>query len=300
MRQLLQTLIVDDNTTNLKILARTLKCHFSELIDTSSIVQAEDGYRALAAYRSQRFDLILLDIDMPGMSGTEVAKEIRQMDKDIIIIACTTSDSPASRQTYSRVGMDGCVCKPLDLRELTECLLNSIRTRTDLQLSREVDLFVATKDFLWHAGSPPDVVADEHAHFARTRALRRASVYGPIRHLRSARSHSEVEEIDTSNISSSGSSSCSCSSHSDINPFDATPLSEPGEESTSEPRTPCACQQLRREARKAWQSSAWHPFTLEMNPPVRGSRSTTRTCQDSKNIAITGPNITDNLKSTIS
>lgn len=125
---------MDDNSTNLRILEKTLKHHFSHLVDTSNLVHAVDGEKALQAYHESSYDLILLDIDMPHMSGVQVAEVIRRTDRDIIIIACTTSDSVASRELYTSVGMDGCVSKPLDLRALNDSLVTSLRSRPHLDL----------------------------------------------------------------------------------------------------------------------------------------------------------------------
>lgn len=142
MRAHLRTLIVDDNSTNLKILERTLKHHFSHLVDVNRLVQAADGFRALEAYESGSFDMILCDIDMPGLSGVQVARKIRETDSDIIFIACTTSDSPSARQLYADTGMDACVCKPLDLIELNESITTALHDRRNLfDLSGSPELY---------------------------------------------------------------------------------------------------------------------------------------------------------------
>ena len=138
MRASLRTLIVDDNSTNLIILERTLKHHFSHLIYCEEISKVNDGDEALLAFNSGHYDLILLDIDMPTLSGVDVARSIRETNEDIIIIACTTSDTPSARQVYKSVGMDGCVSKPLDLREVDEALLRALQTRTHLVLHTQV------------------------------------------------------------------------------------------------------------------------------------------------------------------
>lgn len=151
MRSSLLTLIVDDNTTNLRILEKTLKHHFSHIVDHDSLVKAENGCAALDAWRANEFDMILLDIDMPGgMDGVQVAQEIRKFDKEVIIIACTTSDSPSSRETYKSVGMDGCVRKPIDLRAMNDIMKASLAQREHLKV-----LDVCEKSFLSHSNSLP-------------------------------------------------------------------------------------------------------------------------------------------------
>lgn len=155
VRANLKTLIVDDNSMNLRILERTLSHHFSHLIDISSITKAADGFQALECMAEQSFDLILLDIDMPGMSGVQVARTIRKTDVDTIIIACTTSDSPSARELYTTVLMDGCVRKPLDLREVNHNLLQAVQSREYLNLHKESRSPDLEDRFLVHQGSLP-------------------------------------------------------------------------------------------------------------------------------------------------
>ena len=159
-----RTLIVDDNPINLGILQRTLRRHFAHLL-SPEIAIANSGNSALSqltpSTQSPReevpcpfatpptpeqepeqeivqnpFDLILLDIDMPDISGIQVAEQIRNVHKDhsTAIVAVTTSDLPHQRKTYEMVGMDGCVGKPIDLsvldRVVTRALLSRKRPRT--------------------------------------------------------------------------------------------------------------------------------------------------------------------------
>lgn len=153
-----RTLIVDDNLINLNILERTLKRHFSHLV-SPNIAVASSGSAALSqlsppctspredyvgAMELQEqsqfpFDLILLDIDMPGLSGVQVAEQIRNVHNDqaTAIVAVTTSNHPEQQRTYEQAGMDGCVGKPIDLgvldRVVTRALLArrpSVRPRT--------------------------------------------------------------------------------------------------------------------------------------------------------------------------
>src|SRR5579859_1206083 len=137
-----RTLIVDDNPINLNILERTLKRHFSHLVSPSDIVLASSGNAALSQLSSTAasprdeapptitsppaptqdiltspFDLILLDIDMPDISGVQVAEQIRNVHNDqaTAIVAVTTSTQPDQKRVYEMAGMDGVVGKPIDL-----------------------------------------------------------------------------------------------------------------------------------------------------------------------------------------
>lgn len=127
---------------NLRILDRTLRHHFPDLIDHRALLHAADGYQALTqhAQHHKQLDLVLLDIDMPGISGVQVAEQMRASAAGaaLIIIACTTSDTPDARKRYMTAGIDGCVCKPIDLRELDGELRRGItRRRPDLKIVEE-------------------------------------------------------------------------------------------------------------------------------------------------------------------
>lgn len=176
MRANLRTLLVDDNSTNLKILERTLKHHFSHLVDITTLKHASDGIEALQVYEKNKFDLILLDIDMPRMSGVQVAQTIREANQGIIIIACTTSDSASSRALYDEVGMDGCVCKPLDLRALNDSLINSLYSRESIGLYEVTGSPEIYERYLVHRGSAPVAPTQKHPHALRIRATTETAV----------------------------------------------------------------------------------------------------------------------------
>jgi len=146
-----RTLIVDDNPVNLNILERILKRHFSHFL-SPDIVMASSGNAALCQLNRQTisarekkpspfisnkepekaFDLILLDIDMPGgISGVQVAEQIRKVhnDQTTAIVAVTTSTKPEQLRTYEMVGMDGVVGKPIDLNQLGRVVTRALLSR---------------------------------------------------------------------------------------------------------------------------------------------------------------------------
>jgi PAS domain S-box-containing protein len=119
-RQELQILLVEDNTIN-QILAERLvrkKGHH--------IVVASNGREALAALETGRFDLILMDIQMPEMSGLEVATAIRLKEKTtgehIPIIATTASVMREDRESCFEAGMDAYISKPIEREVLFETI----------------------------------------------------------------------------------------------------------------------------------------------------------------------------------
>ena len=111
----LNVLVVDDNRVNQRIIMALVQSfgHRTAL--------AEDGAQAVESHKQGDFDLILMDIRMPVMSGIDASRVIRQMDGDkarIPIIAQTGDVMDDHKKEYFEAGMDAVVGKPIDRREL--------------------------------------------------------------------------------------------------------------------------------------------------------------------------------------
>ncbi len=113
----LKVLVVDDNEINRMVLAALLSkadIPFSE---------AENGYEALDRIREGGFDLVLLDIQMPGLSGIDVATRLREEYAKIpILIAVTAHAFPEQRQTILDAGFSDLLIKPITLADLMKTL----------------------------------------------------------------------------------------------------------------------------------------------------------------------------------
>ncbi|CAN7484430.1 ATP-binding protein [Phenylobacterium sp. LjRoot219] len=106
----LHVLIVDDNATN-RLVAATL----CEMFGCSSEA-VEGGLAAVQAAASGRFDLVLMDIKMPGVDGIEATRRIRSgagVWSQLPIIAVTANADPSDAAFYRASGMNGVVEKPL-------------------------------------------------------------------------------------------------------------------------------------------------------------------------------------------
>jgi two-component system response regulator RegX3 len=81
------------------------------------VVEAEDGNAALQLFRSEQPDFVLLDLMLPGMSGTEVCREIRS-ESNVPIIMVTAKDTELDKVVGLEIGADDYVTKPYSAREL--------------------------------------------------------------------------------------------------------------------------------------------------------------------------------------
>lgn len=110
-------LLADDNELSREVMGEVLSS------EGARTVKAEDGQEALRLFVENPegyFDLILLDIKMPGMNGFETAVSIRSLDKgkNVPIIAITGSPQEEDRVNTLSSGMNGILEKPLDVGEL--------------------------------------------------------------------------------------------------------------------------------------------------------------------------------------
>lgn len=106
----LKVLVVEDNPTNQLVARRILE----QLGAAVSV--ADDGASGVAAARDGVFDLILMDVQMPGMDGLEAARRIRALPGPAArapIIALTANVMAHQRAAYRAAGMDGVAAKPI-------------------------------------------------------------------------------------------------------------------------------------------------------------------------------------------
>jgi two-component system cell cycle response regulator DivK len=107
-------LIVEDNPQNMKVLMMALKPHGYILL------QAADGQEALEMATRDNPDLIIMDIQLPKVSGLEAVKRLKQMptSNHIPIIAVTAYAMKGDREKAIEAGCDAYLPKPINTREL--------------------------------------------------------------------------------------------------------------------------------------------------------------------------------------
>jgi two-component system KDP operon response regulator KdpE len=113
-------LVVDDEPQLRRALRATLSA-LGFVVD-----DAESGEAALETLRTERFDLILLDINMPGISGLETCRAIRARS-DMSILMLTVRDRAADKIEALDAGADGYVTKPFDVNELLARIRATLR-----------------------------------------------------------------------------------------------------------------------------------------------------------------------------
>ena len=115
-----KVLIVDDNKLNIKVASKALK-EFDFIID-----ECYDGNESIDKVKNNNYDLILMDIMMPGMNGEEALKELKKLkDFNTPVIALTADAVSGSKEKYERLGFKGYLSKPFS-KELLKQKLDEI------------------------------------------------------------------------------------------------------------------------------------------------------------------------------
>lgn len=121
-----RVLIVEDDDTNRFILMKLLKI---KGFDTSCAINGEE---ALKVFDKEKFDIILMDIQMPILNGIETTKAIRKLEKQregshVPIIGVTGYAYKKEQQEFIAAGMDDCVSKPVDIDMLVHKMNNYLK-----------------------------------------------------------------------------------------------------------------------------------------------------------------------------
>ncbi|MDD5196870.1 MAG: response regulator [Candidatus Omnitrophica bacterium] len=106
-------LIVDDNENNRLLMSDILEYRGYE------ILQAEDGAKGISMAAGLKPDLILLDMQMPGIDGFAAAKMLKSdpLTRDIKVIVVTSLAMKGDREKIMALGVDDYIAKPIDTRQ---------------------------------------------------------------------------------------------------------------------------------------------------------------------------------------
>jgi two-component system cell cycle response regulator DivK len=109
-------LIIEDNEKNMKLARDILQAKGFKTVEA---VTGEEGVKLA---KERKPDLVLMDIQLPGISGIEAFKQIRADAKtnSIPVIALTASVTPTDRSQISAAGFDAFISKPISLKEFVD------------------------------------------------------------------------------------------------------------------------------------------------------------------------------------
>lgn len=138
----LNVMAVDDNPANLKLIVALL----SERVER--VVSCSSGKKAVEEAQKQKFDMVLMDIQMPQMDGVTASKKIKaiELNKETPVIAVTAHAMSGERDRLLNAGMDDYLTKPIEEHILQQVLVhwnpNTVEQVEKLDIPAEVSLVV--------------------------------------------------------------------------------------------------------------------------------------------------------------
>lgn len=130
---MIKILVVEDNAELNKMVCKYL---VAAGYDITGCLNAEN---ALKKMESNRFDLIISDIMMPGMDGFEFAEAIRLTDKEVPILFMTARDDMPAKERGYRIGIDDYIVKPFDIGELS-LRVGALLRRINIETRKKIEV----------------------------------------------------------------------------------------------------------------------------------------------------------------
>ena len=135
--------------------------------DGHEVESATDGRKGLDRALNEEFDLVILDVMLPGKNGFDVCRELRQRGRDMAVLMLTAKSQVSDRVVGLKLGADDYLAKPFDPGELlarVEALLRRVKKENRVQVKRyrfgtvEVDFDAGT---VTREGAPVMLAAKE-------------------------------------------------------------------------------------------------------------------------------------------
>jgi CheY-like chemotaxis protein len=136
MKGSFRILVVEDNPSN-QIVTQGL---LEKILPESVVILVEDGLKALALLEKKKFDLVLMDIRMPGIDGYETTRRLRQLKNEnaaIPVIALTASVIRSDVEHCLEAGMNGYVPKPVSRTVMAKTLHDHLKIIAETGVLKE-------------------------------------------------------------------------------------------------------------------------------------------------------------------
>ena len=129
-------LITDDDRDLRLVLRKTLDTLGFEVVESSN------GEQALQAVETHAFNVVLLDVNMPGIGGIETCRKIRKRDPRLQILMLTVRDKEEDKVEALEAGADDYVTKPFSIPELVARLKSAVRRSTPALLGSGTPIMI--------------------------------------------------------------------------------------------------------------------------------------------------------------
>ncbi len=112
----LKTMVLEDDPETNDLMCKTLRNFFAE------VYSALDGESALELYEKYQPDIVFVDIILPGKSGLEIAKEIREINAKQMIVVVSASDDMGNISEAVKIGVNNFIRKPINTDKMIDVL----------------------------------------------------------------------------------------------------------------------------------------------------------------------------------
>jgi YesN/AraC family two-component response regulator len=133
----LKTMVLEDDPETNELMSTTLKNFFEE------VYSALDGETAIELYNKYQPDIIFVDIILPGKSGLEIAKEIREKNPKQMIVVVSASDDMGNISEAVKIGVNNFIRKPINTDKMID-VLKDIVTDIKKQKKNRTKIFSIT------------------------------------------------------------------------------------------------------------------------------------------------------------
>ncbi|MFW6215233.1 MAG: response regulator [Alkalispirochaetaceae bacterium] len=129
MERTVRILLVEDNLINQKVMGQILS-----KLPAVSLESVESGEDALELLCRERFDLVLMDLQLEGMSGIEAVRRIRELSdsatpRSVVVVILSGYSDREQQRLATLAGADGYMLKPVDTQLLAQ-LIEQVRSST--------------------------------------------------------------------------------------------------------------------------------------------------------------------------
>ncbi len=113
-----QILVVEDNPMNMELAVDLLEVYGYD------VTGAEDGFKALELIKQIEFDLILLDMQLPEMDGSEILAKLKNDPEtaEMLVVALTAHAMAGDAERFIEAGCAGYISKPIDVHEFKQAV----------------------------------------------------------------------------------------------------------------------------------------------------------------------------------
>lgn len=137
----LRVLLVEDEPQIMKMMKLNLT------LEGYEVVACEDGKDAIQIVQNQNFNLIILDIMLPEVSGFQICEQIRLRDSNVGIIFVSAKNSPEDRIKGLKLGADDYITKPFNLEELL-LRVNNLARRSIPEVATELEEYAFGDNYI--------------------------------------------------------------------------------------------------------------------------------------------------------